>query len=399
MAKIVVHVSGSVAAFKAVSVVRLLQKNGHEVRVAMTKAACELVGPATFAALTHHPVLTDLWQPTLKGAVPHIELADWADYSVVVPASADVLAKLANGIADDPVTTTVLATATPVMVVPAMNSHMWHNAATQRNIHQLISDGIRVMSPVKGLLAEGYSGDGRMPEPTAVVSQIEDDLQNDGRLMGKRVIVSLGGTVAPIDPVRYVGNWSSGKMGWAIAQAALRLGAQVTIVAGRTSIELPPSHGKLLIRRVQTTQEMYEAIHDSFATADVLIMAAAVADFEVDHYTDQKIKKTGDDAELTLRLTPSIDILKTMGQHKTHQLTVGFAAETQDVLKNAQKKLASKHADMIVANDVSHHSTGFNANQNQVTLLRPDQKPITWPVASKKVIGQKLMNVIASMMK
>lgn len=398
MAKIVVHITGSIAAFKAVTVVRQLQKQGHQVRVAMTPAACHLIGPATLASLTHYPVLCDLWQSTLTGKVPHIELADWAEYSLVVPASADIIAKMAHGIADDPVSTTLLATPTPIMVVPAMNSHMWSNPATQRNVRQLINDGIHVISPVHGALAEGYSGDGRMPEPEKIVQRLTDLIHHKGILAGKRVVVSLGGTVAPIDPVRYIGNWSSGKMGWAIAKAALDLGAQVTVVAGKTSIELPDHGPQLTVQRVTTTQEMYDAINDHFATTDVLIMAAAVADFKVDHYTNQKIKKSDEHPQVELHLQPSIDILKTFGLQKTHQLTVGFAAETKDLLKNAQDKLAKKHADMIIANDVSQPNVGFHSDQNRVTILQPGRKPEEWPTESKQLIGQRLMKKIAQMM-
>lgn len=399
MAKIVVHVTGSVAAFKAVTVVRLLQKQHHQVRVVMTKAATKLVGPATFASLTHFPVLTDLWEPATRGEIPHIELADWADYSIVVPASADVIAKLANGIADDPVTTTVLATPTPVVIVPAMNTHMWHQAVTQRNVDLLTKDGKVILAPVNGQLAEGYTGDGRMPEPTVIVDFLTNLMTTSQELSGKKVVVSLGGTVSPIDPVRYIGNWSSGKMGWAIAQAALSMGADVVVVAGRTSIDLPNNNAHLQIRRVQTTQEMYETIVAEFTTCDVLIMAAAVADFQPAQYADQKIKKQIDQPVVDLQLTPAVDILQSMGKQKTHQLTVGFAAETQAILKNAQKKLASKHADLIIANDVSGHETGFNTNNNRVTLLRPGQDPEPWPKASKVAIGQRLMKVIAAMMK
>ena len=195
----------------------MLQRAHHEVRVVMTKSATKLVGPATFTALTHYPVLVDLWEPTLNGDIPHIELADWADYSIVVPASADIIAKIANGIADDAVTTTVLATPTPVMIVPAMNTHMWHQPATRRNLDQLRRDGRLILSPVHGQLAEGYAGDGRMPEPKAIVHFMDQVMSSQGILKGKHVLISLGGTVAPIDPVRYIGNWSSGKMGWAIA--------------------------------------------------------------------------------------------------------------------------------------------------------------------------------------
>ncbi|WP_251546270.1 bifunctional phosphopantothenoylcysteine decarboxylase/phosphopantothenate--cysteine ligase CoaBC [Limosilactobacillus caecicola] len=398
MAKIVVHITGSVAAFKAVTVVRLLQKQHHQVRVVMTKAATQLVGPATLASLTHYPVLTDLWKPAAAGQIPHIGLADWADYSIVVPASADVIAKLALGIADDPVTTTLLATPTPIVIVPAMNTHMYHQAATQRNLAQLRQDGKIILDPVHGQLAEGYTGDGRMPEPATIANFLNDLMASETTLANKTVLVSLGGTVAPIDPVRFIGNRSSGKMGWAIAKAALQMGAHVIVVAGRISINLPAENDRLTIKRVQTTQEMYEALAKEFPKSDILVMAAAVADFQVSSYTDQKIKKHSADQTLDLHLKPAVDILKTLGAQKSHQIVVGFAAETQAVLQNAQQKLAAKHADMIVANDVSGQQTGFNVDDNQVTLLRKDQAPETWPLTSKTAIGQRLMNVISKMM-
>lgn len=399
MAKILVHVTGSVAAFKAVTVVRLLQKQHHEVRVVMTKAATRLIGPATFASLTHYPVLTDLWQTTQDGKIPHIELADWADYSIVVPASADVIAKLANGLADDAVTTTLLATSTPVVVVPAMNTHMWYQKATQRNIKQLQSDGKLILSPVNGQLAEGYQGTGRMPEPPEIVQFLMDIMTKENELAGKRVLISLGGTVSPLDPVRYIGNWSSGKMGWAIVKAALSMGAEVVVVAGRTKVDLPTNIARLQVKRVQTTQEMYTAIAEEFSNCDVLIMAAAVADFQPAQVAQQKIKKRADQTIITLELRPTVDILQAMGKQKSHQLTVGFAAETQTVLANAEKKLAAKHADLIVANDVSDEQIGFNAEDNQVTLLRPGQAPEKWPVATKTAVGKRLMKVIAKMLK
>lgn len=397
MAKIVVHVSGSIAAFKAVTVVRMLQKEHHEVRVVMTNSATRLIRPATFASLTHYPVLVDLWEPTNKGKIPHIELADWADYSIVVPASADVIAKLANGIADDAMTTTILATPTPVVIVPAMNTHMWHQSVTQRNLEQLQRDGRIIMNPVNGQLAEGYSGDGRMPEPEAILKFMNDLMSVNHLLRGRNILISLGGTVAPIDPVRYIGNWSSGKMGWAIAQAAVKMGANVTVVAGRTSIILQ-EQARLAIKRVQTSQGMYQAIAKEFPHCDVLIMAAAVADFQPVEVAQQKIKKLGNQTGINLQLTPTVDILSTMGHQKAHQIVIGFAAETNDVLANAQKKLVAKGADIIVANDVSQEKTGFNADYNQVTILRPHQEPLRWPVATKQEIGQRLMKLVAAML-
>ncbi|MBM6954689.1 bifunctional phosphopantothenoylcysteine decarboxylase/phosphopantothenate--cysteine ligase CoaBC [Limosilactobacillus coleohominis] len=399
MAKIVVHITGSIAAFKAVTVVRMLQKAGHQVRVAMTKSATKLIGPATLASLTHYPVMTDLWEPSTKGQIPHIELADWADYSLVVPASADIIAKMANGIADDPVSTTLLATPSPVVVVPAMNTHMWQQPATQRNIARLIQDGKVIMQPVHGKLAEGYVGDGRMPEPIDVVNFFNGVIHQSNELASKRIIISLGGTLSPIDPVRYIGNRSSGKMGWAIAQAAYHMGAQVDVVAGRTSISLPKLGDRMTIYRVQTTQDMYETINQLFDKSNALIMAAAVADFKVTNYADQKIKKVAGQEQINLQLEPNIDILKTFGEQKKDQLTIGFAAETQDVIENAQQKLTSKHADLIIANDVSQSDTGFNADTNKVTILRPGYDPESWAQDTKQAIGVKLMQLVNSMLK
>ena len=399
MAKIVVHITGSIAAFKAVTVVRMLQKAGHQVRVAMTKSATKLIGPATLASLTHYPVMTDLWEPSTKGQIPHIELADWADYSLVVPASADIIAKMANGIADDPVSTTLLATPSPVVVVPAMNTHMWQQPATQRNIARLIQDGKVIMQPVHGKLAEGYVGDGRRTEPIDVVNFINGAIHQSNELPSKRIIISLGGTLSPIDPVRYIGNRSSGKMGWAIAQAAYHMGAQVDVVAGRTSISLPKLGDRMTIYRVQTTQDMYETINQLFDKSNALIMAAAVADFKVTNYADQKIKKVAGQEQINLQLEPNIDILKTFGEQKKDQLTIGFAAETQDVIENAQQKLTSKHADLIIANDVSQSDTGFNADTNKVTILRPGYDPESWAQDTKQAIGVKLMQLVNSILK
>lgn len=399
MAKIVVHITGSIAAFKAVTVVRMLQKAGHQVRVAMTKSATKLIGPATLASLTHYPVMTDLWEPSTKGEIPHIELADWADYSLVVPASADIIAKMANGIADDPVSTTLLATPSPIVVVPAMNTHMWQQPATQRNIARLIQDGKIIMQPVHGRLAEGYAGDGRMQEPIDVVNFFDGVIHQSNELAGKRIIVSLGGTLSPIDPVRYIGNRSSGKMGWAIAQAAYHMGAQVDVVAGRTSISLPKLGDRMTIYRVQTTQDMYETINQLFDKSNALIMAAAVADFKVTNYAEQKIKKVAGQEQINLQLEPNIDILKTFGEQKKDQLTIGFAAETQDVIENAQQKLTSKYADLIIANDVSQSDAGFNADTNKVTILRPGYDPESWDQDTKQAIGVKLMQLVNSMLK
>lgn len=398
MTRIAVYISGSIAAYKAVEVVRGLQHRGHDVRVVETAAAQQLVGPATLSSLTKHPVMTDLWKSTLTGKVPHIELADWTELAVVVPASADIIAKMANGLADDPASTTLLATAAPKMVFPAMNNHMLANPSTQRNLKQLKDDGIQVIEPAEGLLAEGYSGKGRLPEVPQVVALIQrriNQLQHNGELAGRHLLVTLGGTREPLDPVRFIGNRSSGKMGVAIAKAALSLGADVTLIAGAVSIPLPEEDEHCHLIRVQTTEEMAIAVKSHFDSCDVLVMAAAVADFKADHAVGHKVKKQAGQKDYSFNLVPTEDILKMAGQAKNKQLVVGFAAETNDLLKNAQRKLEQKHADMIVANDVSQTGIGFGSDENQVVILQPNSTPDRWPVQSKQAIADRLMQLIA----
>lgn len=398
MRHVAVYVTGSVAAYKAVEVVRALQKKGDVVRVAETQAATRLVGPATFASLTKAAVLTDLWSETIQGTVPHIELADWSDLAVVVPATADVIAKLANGIADDAVTTTLLATSAPIVVVPAMNVHMWASPATQRNIQTLRTDGHLVMEPASGYLAEGYSGKGRLPAVNEIVDFLDQALPIAGSLAGKHVVVTLGGTREPIDPVRYLGNCSSGKMGLAVAQAALSQGATVTMIKGSVSVALPNSP-RLTIVPVETTEEMATAVKKAMTDADVLVMTAAVADFKPLLKSQSKIKKQAGQDSYQLSLTTTVDILRAAGEKKQPgQLIVGFAAETDDLLENAHDKLTKKHADMIVANDVSDNKIGFGSDENQVTILRQHQPAEQWPKMSKVALGEKLIALIAQML-
>ncbi|WP_283583485.1 bifunctional phosphopantothenoylcysteine decarboxylase/phosphopantothenate--cysteine ligase CoaBC [Limosilactobacillus difficilis] len=401
MARIAVYITGSIAAYKAVEVVRALQHRGHDVRVIETKSAQQLVGAATLASLTKHPVMTDLWQPSRNGQVPHIELADWTQLAVVVPASADFIAKMANGLADDPASTTLLATAAPKMVFPAMNNHMLANPSTQRNLRQLVDDGVAVIEPAEGLLAEGYSGKGRLPEVPAVVEQIQEkaeQLLHHGELADTNFVITVGGTQEPLDPVRFIGNRSSGKMGVAIARAALSYGAKVTLIAGNVSVSLPKSVHCHLVR-VQTTEEMARAVQNSFATADVLIMAAAVADFKPRHSASHKVKKQKGRQDYQFDLVPTEDILKMAGKMKKRQLVIGFAAETDDLLQNAQRKLEQKNADMIVANDVSKAGIGFASDDNQVTILQRDADPLNWPKQSKQAVANQLMALIINKIK
>ena len=391
--KATIYITGSIAAYKAISVVRDFQKEGHEVRVAMTEEAVHLIGTQTLAALTKHPVLTDLWKENRADKIQHIELADWTDIAVVVPATANFIAKIANGIADDAASTTFLATAAPKYVIPAMNSHMWSNRAFQRNLQQLKQDGILVMDPDTGRLAEGYNGKGRMPEPAAIMNWINSSLQVNDELAGKKVVITAGGTVSPLDPVRYLGNRSSGKMGLALANAALRAGAEVVLIVGHVSVPIPAS-SKMTVIHVETTEEMLTAVKKAFSTADALIMAAAVADYEPVNYIDHKIKKQdqGDKLKIYLKETP--DILKTMGSLKQEQqVVVGFAAETNDLLENATKKLKNKNADMIVANNVSQGV--FGSDKDKVTVLRKDKANENIAETTKVEIAKKIITLVA----
>lgn len=391
--KATIYITGSIAAYKAISVVRDFQKEGHEVRVAMTEEAVHLIGTQTLAALTKHPVLTDLWKENRADKIQHIELADWTDIAVVVPATANFIAKIANGIADDAASTTFLATAAPKYVIPAMNSHMWSNRAFQRNLQQLKQDGILVMDPDTGRLAEGYNGKGRMPEPAAIMNWINSSLQVNDELAGKKVVITAGGTISPLDPVRYLGNRSSGKMGLALANAALRAGAEVVLIVGHVSVPIPAS-SKMTVIHVETTEEMLTAVKKAFSTADALIMAAAVADYEPVNYIDHKIKKQdqGDKLKIYLKETP--DILKTMGSLKQEQqVVVGFAAETNDLLENATKKLKNKNADMIVANNVSQGV--FGSDRDKVTVLRKDKANENIAETTKVEIAKKIITLVA----
>lgn len=398
MARITVYLSGSIAAYKGIEVVRGLQKAGHEVRVVMTTAATKLVGPATLNALTKYPVLTDLWNDQSQ-PIPHIELADWTELTLVVPASADLLAKMANGIADDAASTTLLATAAPKMVAPAMNRQMWAAPATQRNLAQLAEDGVTIIEPVTGRLAEGYSGHGRLPEPDEIVTRVHEFLSQRGQLAGRRVVVTAGGTREPLDPVRYIGNRSSGKMGIAIARAAAQAGAQVTLITGQVSVSLPQDANIHPVSAL-TTEEMLAAVQEAFVSADALIMAAAVADYRPVKVAEQKVKKGHDHELRTLELTETVDILRTIAVAKrTNQLVVGFAAETEKLLDHAQEKLASKHADMIVANSVAGATGAFGRDDDQVTILQKGKNPEKWPRLSKTAVAQRLVARLAEQLK
>lgn len=390
---VALYVTGSIAAYKALALTRLFVKDGAAVRVVMTKAAEAFVTPLSFQILSKNAVVTDMFAGTQVKAVDHIELADWTDLAVVAPATADIIAKLANGIADDMVSLTLLATTAPKLVVPAMNQHMLENSATQRNLAILKQDGISVMTPASGFLAEGYSGRGRMPEPETIMQTVKNLKPHTTPLTGKKVVVTAGGTRERIDPVRFITNDSSGKMGYALAEEMRDQGADVTLISAPTKLEAPV--GVNLVP-VLTTEDLAEAVTKFFKQADILVMAAAVADFKLLNSADQKIKKSADNDQMTLQLTKTADILKQVAKLKrSDQITVGFAAETQNLLDNAQKKLVSKQLDLLIANDVSKPGVGFNGDTNQVTILQPGQAPIKTKLADKHVIAKQVVDQIS----
>lgn len=364
--KIVLGVTGGIAVYKAVDLVSRLRKQGCQVRVVMTEHAQQFVTPLTFKEISGNQVAVSMWSSNQEFNVEHIALANWADAFVVAPATANIIAKMAYGLADDLLSTTLLAAQAPIVVCPAMNTGMYENVATQENIAKLQGRGVTVMPPAVGKLACGTSGAGRLPEPQEIVEFLSAFFaKREGDLCGLKVLVTAAGTREPIDPVRFVGNRSSGKMGYAVAQMAAERGAEVLLVSGPSALAIPANVKAI---KVETTNEMLEACLEAYEAADIVIKAAAVADYRPRDVADQKIKKKTDDA-LTVVMDKNPDILKTLGAQKTHQVLVGFAAETQNLLENARDKVVKKNLDMIVANDVTAAGAGFNADTNIVKFL------------------------------
>jgi phosphopantothenoylcysteine decarboxylase / phosphopantothenate---cysteine ligase len=387
--KVALGVTGGIAAYKAAELVRLLQDRGVRVQVVMTRAAQEFVRPLTFAALSGEKVITDLFgagaeEPNIDSAVEHIAVAQAIDVLVVAPATADVIAKFAHGEANDFLTTLFLATTAPVIVAPAMNVNMWDNAATQANIQTLKVRGVTVVEPDSGYLACGMIGAGRLAANETIVRATLKALKAEQDLAGETVLVTAGPTREPIDPVRYIGNRSSGKMGYALAEAALRRGAKVILISGPTALK-PPSSAEVI--QVQTAQQMRDAVTAHFDSATIVIKAAAVADFTV-RAADEKIKRKG---PMTLELEPTIDILAELGAKKGSRIVIGFAAETNDVLANARKKLESKWLDAIVLNDVSQPGIGFDSERNAVTILTQAGSE-TVPETSKWEVAHRVLD-------
>ena len=392
--KIGVFVMGGIAAYKVPELVRQLIKKGAQVQVAMTQSAQEFVTPLTLQVLTKRPVLTHTFDEREPSQVQHVAMADWCDLALVVPATANGLAKMAHGLADDVVTTTLLAVTAPVLVVPAMNVHMYENPATQRNLVQLRADGLTIMEPDTGFLAEGYEGKGRLPELHRIVAQVERLYARTHlpqSLAGKQVIVSAGGTRERIDPVRYISNDSSGKMGYAMAQAADWLGATVTLVSTTQSL-LPPEG--VQVHEVASAQELAQAMTAHYDKMDYVVMAAAVSDYRVKHPHDQKIKKVAGQTDWQLDLVENPDILAQLGQTKRQQVLIGFAAETQNLLEHARAKLSKKGADWLIANDVSNPAIGFNSDKNQVYVLGAQGQEVLLPQQSKTSLALAAWQVI-----
>ena len=385
---IIVAVSAGIAAYKAIEVVSRLRKKGAEVKVVMTQNATYIASPLTFGEISGHPVALDMFEQVHQWDVEHIALATWADAYVVVPATANVIGKIYAGIADDMLTTTIMATTAPKYLCPAMNTEMYNNPITQRNLEGLRSLGYHIMDPAEGWLACGITGVGRLPEPEAIVDWLEAKMCSTNELEGTTILVTAGGTQESIDPVRYIGNRSSGKMGYAIAEQAVRMGAKVILVSAPTSLPIPSGVDFI---SVDSAVSMQEAVEARYNDVNVVIMAAAVSDFRVLHKAEQKIKKM---ESMTIELVKNPDILQGLGSKKSHQILVGFAAETEHVIKYGQDKVARKNLDMLVANDVSKSNAGFNVDTNEGYFLYPDKEPKEMPNMKKSELARHILREV-----
>ncbi len=394
--KVTVGVSGGIAAYKAAELVRALQRQALDVHVVMTDAAREFIQPLTFASLTGHKVITGLWssgsaESNLDSAIQHISEAQWTDALVVAPATANTLAKFAHGIADDFLTTMYLATTAPVIVAPAMNVNMWMHPATQANLETLKSRGVRVIEPGSGYLACGMVGDGRMAEPEAIAENVLQVLNSRNDLAGEVILVTAGGTREALDPVRYIGNRSSGKMGYAIAEAALNRGARVILVSAPTRLRAPANCEFI---PVITADEMRAAVLSRLDQVSIVIKAAAVADYRPVIQAEQKIKRSG---PISIELVPTEDILaEVVHLRKAGTLVVGFAAETENALEHGRDKLLRKGVDAIVINDVGHPGLGFDSDNNAATFLTV-QTAIELPEMSKRHLAERILDEILSL--
>jgi len=385
--RILLGVGGGIAAYKAAELARLLMQQEHEVQVAMTRAACKFVQPMTFAALTGRKVLTDLF--AIESAIEHISVAQENEVLAIAPATANLIARLAHGMADDFLTTLYLAFTGPVLIAPAMNVNMWQHPATQANLETLKRRGHTIVEPGSGYLACGMTGPGRLAEPEEIAAAIERVMNRRHDLDGETVLITAGPTQEPLDPVRYISNRSSGKMGYALAEAAAMRGARVILVSG--PVHLAPPRGVDVIG-VHTASEMREKVMDNLPAAGIVIKAAAVADFHLSKVPDQKVKKTA--ARVSLELDPTPDILAELGRKKGDYLLVGFAAETQNLQQEARRKLETKNCDMVVGNLVGGSETGFESDENEVVLALRTGELIALERASKRVIADRIFDEV-----
>jgi phosphopantothenoylcysteine decarboxylase/phosphopantothenate--cysteine ligase len=396
--KIALGISGGIAAYKAAEIVRLLQDRGIRVQVIMTSSAQEFIRPLTFAALSGEKVITSMFaadagaEPNIDSAIEHIAVAQSIDALLVAPATADVIAKFAQGIANDFLTTLYLATTAPVVVAPAMNVNMWDHPATQQNLEILRKRGAKIVEPGSGYLACGMTGPGRLAEDDAVVAATLEALGASQDLAGETVLITAGPTREKIDPVRYLTNRSSGRMGYALAESAIRRGARVLLVTGPTALK-PPAAAE--VSAVESAAQMRDAVLTLLPQASIVIKAAAVADYTVSDPAQQKIKRTG---PMTLDLSPTSDILAEIAKRKRSQIVIGFAAETQNLLENARKKLAAKSLDAIVVNDVSREGIGFDSNRNAVAILTPSET-INVPETTKWEVAQRVLDCAVQLLR
>jgi phosphopantothenoylcysteine decarboxylase/phosphopantothenate--cysteine ligase len=396
MSLVALGVTGGIGAYKAVEIARLLQKSGHDVVAIMTRAARTFVGPVTFEAITRHRVITSQWEPGTNADIEHIALAPDIGLLLIAPATANIIGKMAAGVADDFLTSLYLATRAPVMIAPAMNTNMWEHAAVQQNLRTLAERGVLIVEPGVGFLACGWEGKGRLAEPEEVVAAANAALRPAGTLTGRRILVTAGPTYEDLDPVRYIGNRSSGKMGFAVAAEAAKRGAQVTLVAGPTQIG-PPEVAEVV--RVRSAREMHAAVVSRASDSDAIVMAAAVADYTPEQTSAQKVPKATGPLTLTLVRTP--DILGELGALRSsgrleRTVLVGFAAETIDVVERAREKRRAKHADLIVANDVSKPGAGFDADNNLVTLVDENGEE-SLPLLPKTAVARAIIDRLESL--
>ncbi len=387
---IVVGVTGGIAAYKSLDIISRLKKLDYEIHVIMTKSACEFVTPLSFQALSQNPVTTDMFEEPKAWEIQHISLAKKADLILISPGTANIIGKIANGIADDMLTTTVVATTAPIMIAPAMNTNMYANPIVQDNIKKLKALGYNFIEPNEGRLACGDVGKGKLADTEIIVDAVNTLLYETKDLKGKKVLVTAGPTIAPLDPVRCITNHSSGKMGYAIAEEARDRGAEVFLISGPTAIKPPTG---INITYVETNSEMLNSVLDIYDKMDIIIKSAAVSDYKIKEYFKEKIKK--DDKSFSIELVKDTDILQTLGDNKKNQILVGFAAESNDVIAYATKKLIKKNLDYIVANDITQIDGGFNSNNNVVTILSKEGRILELGKMNKRTVAKNLFDFIS----